>query len=476
MANIYEEKNEPLHQLLDHARSGDGATVLIPDLQRPYVWTPTQVVLLVDSLIRGWPFGTLLMWKIGRGELEGIPHRPFWQVADRTEEAKGTTVEKKDPPSDYHMVLDGQQRVQSLLLALGGDSWGFKMDDRDWAEELHGRRIRGRRGKYTHWSKASLCFDLQQFLNEYSVGGLGTVDFRNVLQWIVTDPSGGQSKWTRPDSYDHPLKLAADEEHKGRYIRLSRIWNEATPNPTIKESGFRESVKNLFATEGISPEVTAKALNPMGELMTTLRDLKLSKVTYLELRAFDSTVWKQDEYNDAIVNIFTRLNTAGRTLTREEITMAWLKVGWDPEKKGTTTAGECFESLLKKLAEMELYLSIDELVGAVSVIWAVAHNDGKLLENSDLLKGTVVRPMAAPSQRSGIRSLKRLPLLLRRCASEALVTGRAGTTPLSILWRFCGRGSFSPSTGRRITPCTSSRAMRTARNAKRHSTAIWTVG
>ena len=79
MANIYEEKTEGLHQLLDRARADDGATVLIPDLQRPYVWTPNQVSLLVDSLIRGWPFGTLLMWKVGQGELQNIPHRQFWR-------------------------------------------------------------------------------------------------------------------------------------------------------------------------------------------------------------------------------------------------------------------------------------------------------------------------------------------------------------------------------------------------------------
>jgi uncharacterized protein with ParB-like and HNH nuclease domain len=57
-----------------------GATVLIPDLQRPYVWTPNQVTLLIDSLIRGWPFGTLLLWKVNHHEWEGIPFRPFWTV------------------------------------------------------------------------------------------------------------------------------------------------------------------------------------------------------------------------------------------------------------------------------------------------------------------------------------------------------------------------------------------------------------
>jgi uncharacterized protein with ParB-like and HNH nuclease domain len=64
MANIYRQDAQPLYQLLEKASASSGSTVLIPDLQRPYVWTPNQVTLLVDSLIRGWPFGTLLLWKV----------------------------------------------------------------------------------------------------------------------------------------------------------------------------------------------------------------------------------------------------------------------------------------------------------------------------------------------------------------------------------------------------------------------------
>ena len=110
-------ENEDLFKLLDNAKSDDGATVVIPDLQRPYVWTPNQVTLLIDSLIRGWPFGTLLMWKAGPADLERIPHRQFWQVVDKTDDESGTSVARKDPPAFFQMVLDGQQRVQSLLLA-----------------------------------------------------------------------------------------------------------------------------------------------------------------------------------------------------------------------------------------------------------------------------------------------------------------------------------------------------------------------
>src|SRR5256885_3556906 len=35
-----------------------------------------------------------------------------------------TTLFRSDQPAPYRMVLDGQQRVQSLLLAFGGDNWG----------------------------------------------------------------------------------------------------------------------------------------------------------------------------------------------------------------------------------------------------------------------------------------------------------------------------------------------------------------
>ena len=395
MANIYEEKSEPLHLLLDRSRSDDGATILIPDLQRPFVWTPNQVSLLVDSLFRGWPFGTLLMWKVGQGQLQDIPHRPFWRTVDRTNTANGSTVAPMNPPASFHMVLDGQQRVQSLLLSLGGDAWGFKLEDREWARELQDRRPRGPQGKLKHWSQANLCFDLNNFLTEYTAGGsITAVDFRKVLQWIITDPTNGQSTWKKPETYDEPVQRSFSGDNKGRFVRLSRLWAAATPNPNMTEAKFREILKELFVNEGVSGELAGQLLPPMGELMITLRDVKLSKVTYLELVPFDNQIWTEDSYNDAIVNIFTRLNSAGRILTREEITLAWLKVGWDASKTGGKTAGECFLELQKEVKNRGLDIEMDSLVSAVSFIWSVSCNQGQLLANRDLLRGDKIRPMA----------------------------------------------------------------------------------
>ena len=99
-------------------------------------------------------------------------------------------------------------------------------------------------------------------------------------------------------------------------------------------------------------------------------------------------------YNDAIVNIFTRLNAAGTVLTRQEITFAWIKQGWDRTRTEGRDASECFELLREEMAQHNLKVDLDELVRFVSAIWATIHNGGNLLSPGDLLRGEKIRPMA----------------------------------------------------------------------------------
>lgn len=439
MANIYEDKNEALHSLLERAGLSTGATVLIPDLQRPYVWTPPQVTLLVDSLIRGWPFGTLLMWKVAKDALSSIPHRPFWYVADRTGTKTAAAATRVDPPADFQMVLDGQQRVQSLLLALGGDSWGFKLEDRDWAELLLDKRKRGRAPKYPHWSKASLCFHLPIFLEQYEGSGRSVlaVDYQQVLRWAVTDPTNGRSTWAKPRNYAEPLICTADAVNKGQYIRLSRLWDAAKPDPNLKEKNFRSAAEELLTREGLEKDSIAPLLEPLGELLGTFRDVKLSKIVFLELRAFDKDLWSEDEYNEAIVSVFTRLNTAGRTLTRQEITLAWIKVGWDEQVAGDT-ATACFDSLLDLLQREGIAMGIDELVTTVSFAWSVTHAEGRLLATKDLLRGKIIRPMALALSQDWLGLCKAIQVGIAAVRARGLMVGTTGvgatSAAMTVTW------------------------------------------
>lgn len=198
MSTIYRDQHRYLRELLALAGKGDEATLLIPDLQRPYVWNPYQVVVLIDSLIRGWPFGTLLTWKVKPEDPARDLARSFWKVVNRTEGDDGEPISKKHPPAAFHMVLDGQQRVQSLLLALGGDGWGFKLLDRQWHEHLSGQKPRGPRGK-PHWSLGCLCVEIPALSEAYArTKRVTAIDYTSVLRWVITDDALGQSKLAKP--------------------------------------------------------------------------------------------------------------------------------------------------------------------------------------------------------------------------------------------------------------------------------------
>jgi len=113
------------------------------------------------------PQAPRLTWQVESADPARNLARSFWRVIDRTKEEDDQRISMKHPPGTLHMVLDGQQRVQSLLLALGGDAWGFKLLDRQWHEHLSGSKPRGPSGR-PHWSLGCLCFDLPLLVAAYA--------------------------------------------------------------------------------------------------------------------------------------------------------------------------------------------------------------------------------------------------------------------------------------------------------------------
>jgi hypothetical protein len=393
MATIYSDQHAPLKELLAMAGKSEDATLLIPDLQRPYIWEPTQVVVLVDSLIRGWPFGTLLTWRVKPDDPVRALARPFWRVVDRTGAADGQQIGPKHPPAAFHMVLDGQQRVQSLLLAFGGDGWGFKLLDRKWHEDLNGTKPRGPRGKL-HWSLGCVCVDIPALAEAYSKTKRATaIDYRAVLSWVITDDAKGQSALIKPSNYIEPLEKASGSV--GRFVRLSRLWEAAPEQASIDPYEAEELASSVLQEHGVSEDVIAQQKRPVGALLMALKDVKQTRVTYLELAEHENALGPREAYNDAVVNIFTRLNTAGRTLTREDITFAWLKVGWKTVYTQNRSAKDCVEELARELESLMVAISVEDVVSAISFVWSVSFNSGRLLNNDDLMRGDAITPMAA---------------------------------------------------------------------------------
>lgn len=92
--------------------------ILLPSIQRPYVWEPEQIVKLFDSLMRGYPINTFLFW-----ELEP-EHFGDWDIYRFVREFRHGDIHNDlasiEPDRPVTLVLDGQQRLTSLLIGLTG--------------------------------------------------------------------------------------------------------------------------------------------------------------------------------------------------------------------------------------------------------------------------------------------------------------------------------------------------------------------
>jgi hypothetical protein len=91
--------------------------LLLPHIQRPFVWEEEQMIRLFDSLMRNYPIQTMLFWRTK----EAIKARKFMHIIDREAELS-TLYEKSKSESGVEkvFVLDGQQRIQTLYAIFCG--------------------------------------------------------------------------------------------------------------------------------------------------------------------------------------------------------------------------------------------------------------------------------------------------------------------------------------------------------------------
>ncbi|MEX2165088.1 MAG: DUF262 domain-containing protein [Sulfuricaulis sp.] len=81
--------------------------VKIPQFQREFVWSRDKVAGLLDSIVKGYPIGTFILWKT-KEELRSIRNL-------------GNAKLPSTPKGDFtNYVLDGQQRLTSLFAGLKG--------------------------------------------------------------------------------------------------------------------------------------------------------------------------------------------------------------------------------------------------------------------------------------------------------------------------------------------------------------------
>lgn len=106
----------------------------LPAFQRPWVWTAHRVHNLIDSLIHGYPIGSITTVKAGPN-LEKLGHKEF--LKGKPFEVNNPELNYRDGVEGVELVLDGQQRLTSLLQILTFDSvFALKTENTEDVEKV----------------------------------------------------------------------------------------------------------------------------------------------------------------------------------------------------------------------------------------------------------------------------------------------------------------------------------------------------
>jgi hypothetical protein len=193
--------------------------IVLPDIQREFVWERDQVRLLFDSLMRGFPFGSLLLWQTRHVE---VMYREF--VVDYFPSTPQPTKDKAEGEPKL-MVLDGQQRLQSFYIAVHGTHEGRRL----YFNVTSGPQAPSMSGEDELEEREGATYRFEFWRDDDTNRPNRLVRVADVVAWRARDVDD------RIDDLIERLKLEGDEARQARrnLARLQRIVNESDLVPVV---------------------------------------------------------------------------------------------------------------------------------------------------------------------------------------------------------------------------------------------------
>src|SRR5438552_10962129 len=99
----------------------ENGTIKIPQFQRDFVWSKAKSAKLLDSIVKGFPIGTFILWKTNE-RLRSIRN------------LGGVSLPETPRGDAVKYVLDGQQRLTSLFATLNGLTIKREENEEDFSQ------------------------------------------------------------------------------------------------------------------------------------------------------------------------------------------------------------------------------------------------------------------------------------------------------------------------------------------------------
>lgn len=249
----------------------------LPAIQRPFVWGPEQMVALFDSLMKGYPISSFLFWDVApENELN-------WQVYKFAEHFRFGEVHNEIAGTDGRkltLVLDGQQRLTSLLIGLRG-SFTVKSKGKRWDNP-------------DAWQRKTLYIDL------------------------LVDPSLISESDEIDDDIEHPygfhlFESAPQSGAANLWFKVGEILNY--PDPERFSALVEKTISRLPASKTWVAEETAR------------RNLiRLYNMIWVDKIVSYYTETNQDY--DRVLGIFVRANDGGTKLSKSDLMLSMISSKW----------------------------------------------------------------------------------------------------------------------------------------------------
>lgn len=240
---------------------------LMPAIQREFVWSTNQITKLVDSIMRGYPVGSFLLWDVKR---ETAKSYTFYEFLTNFHERDNPYADKATVPAGAGTiaVLDGQQRLTSLNIALYGSI----------AEKK----------KYAWWNSPDAFPVKRLYLN------------------LVEDPEDEELGLKYDLRFLTDKGAAAEEFVENKWFRVGAVLDLANSGPAIMKELERRGIVN-----------TGDAFQRLYDLYEAVRILR-------PMNYFLVT----DQDPDKVLEIFVRVNSGGTTLSYSDLLLSMATNQW----------------------------------------------------------------------------------------------------------------------------------------------------
>lgn len=263
--------------------------LLLPDIQREYVWDMSDIEKMFESVVDGYPIGSCIFWKTNKKTLNEEQPNTYYFLRD-FEKNKSKNTKALDffsDEGDYYIVLDGQQRVTSLNIALFGSytkyrgGSGYRWNDPN------------------NWIKRELYYNLDYYkLNDDE----------------------------ERDDENPPKRfcfLSSEEAAKGNYYKVKEIvvYND---DDELQDFLFKQ-------------EFDSKIRKDISKLYKRICSSSNDGIIHYYCIS-------ENTYDEAL-DIFVRVNSTGRKLSKSDLLFSTLIDGW---KEGKESIEKLIQSVNSK--------------------------------------------------------------------------------------------------------------------------------